>query len=330
MFNKHPKIVVLHFITTLLFSYINCIYTSDHTNTRKLVLKPQLALLLEDFKRYKLDVEKNAQRILHAGDLYEHSLWVYNAAERLLEAPFLYQPELEITARDKDLVALAALLHDIGKAGRLDLFNKTHPHRFYKINKNNIDRITTIDYTVDGKEHPCISFDYLASFATYYIAQEDNSLAPFDIKLMFHELEITKEEQDFIAILAGMHYEFGMLREFKITNQNYLDILHSMVQKTNYAQGKITEKLLALTVLVHAADIMGLTPVPSKPTHLFPNPELLNTFPVRATTDPDFSLLWGYITPNPERSHVQHIYDKLIAYFKEETKQIATMVYAHA
>src|SRR5437879_6584358 len=82
-----------------------------HAILPSVVLTPLLQQLLDDFKLYKLDSQGDAY--VHAGDLYEHSIWTYNAMVELLRSNSPYAQDLQLTEREQEIIALAALLHDI-------------------------------------------------------------------------------------------------------------------------------------------------------------------------------------------------------------------------
>lgn len=95
------------------------------------VCTDSLVWLLNDMKAYKFH---DVLTSYHQGDLYEHSMCVYYAAIGLAEHGEPYPNGIILTKREKELFILAALRHDVGKAGRKDLFDKVHPKLFISSN----------------------------------------------------------------------------------------------------------------------------------------------------------------------------------------------------
>ena len=227
------------------------------------VFTKQLRMLFDDIKLYKLCVD---QKSLHAGDLYEHSLWSYYAFIGLLnDSP--YSEGLVLSLREKKIIPIAALLHDIGKAGRVELFdeNNTHGYKVCMTDNNVVDHIS---YYSDSQEHVLNGFQYLAGH--FLNNKKSNFLSKnyrlnngkiFDFYTMFKELSIDENEQKLIAILVGMHYEFGNFVQNIITEQQFLEKLQNFVQAVNYNNNVVNDRLVQLCVLVQVADVQGLTPV---------------------------------------------------------------------
>lgn len=245
-----------------------------------IVATPRLYELLEDMRLYKLDAQ--GDQYLHAGDLYEHSIWTYNGMLELLESDMPYVQNLSITPRQKEIVALAALLHDIGKAGRKELFEGTHPKLRYDIIKHHNNPVSSITYYQDHQEHPRICFDYAAAplkkqfsdqdTRTYYLINiQDASLIPFDMAALYKELGITFEEQKIIALLLGIHYEFGNFKHGKITAEQFLNFLEKLAQEVDYNNGQLDTQIVQLAILIQAADVKGLVPVSPQESYLFPS-----------------------------------------------------------
>ncbi|OGB97822.1 hypothetical protein A3F06_00310 [candidate division TM6 bacterium RIFCSPHIGHO2_12_FULL_36_22] len=229
-------------------------------------------------KLYKLDSEGNPS--IHAGDIYEHSIWTYYAMVELFETNSLYVQGLHLSIREKEVVCLAALLHDIGKIGRKNLFDKTHPRLHYDIIKNDDGSIQKIIYYQDHQEHTYISFKYAAQpllrpndpniETCFCINQKTGQLYPFNINLLYKELCLTIQEQQIFTILLGMHYEFGNLKHNKIEIPEFFQMLQNFVTIVNYNNGVIDENILRLSILIQVADVKGLVPVIPRKTPLFP------------------------------------------------------------
>lgn len=272
---KYRK-VIFH-ILLLSFSFFNFLWGCSLS--KHITLTPLLQCLINDMKLYKLDSEGDPY--LHAGDLYEHSMWTYNAMAELLNGDTPYGRHVFLTDRQKEVVALAALLHDIGKAGRKDFFERTHPTLYYEMNKNAEGVITHITYKQDRQEHPHISFEYTAKpflkenknyrLRDYYVVNPKSSrLTAFNIAQMYDELGLSLEEQKVLAVLLGIHYEFGNLNGNKITNQMFLARLDNLVKVVNYNEGNLDEFIIHGAILIQVADVKGLVPVPGYQTPLFP------------------------------------------------------------
>lgn len=230
-------------------------------------------------KLYKLDSE--GEMYLHAGDLYQHSIWTYNAMVEMFDSNGVYVQDLYLTQREKEVIALAALLHDIGKAGRKELFDHTHPKLHYDVIRNQDGSVANIIYYQDRQEHPHISFEYAAKSLIakddthanedYYIINKGTgTLSCFDMSQLYNQLGITIEEQKIIAILLGIHYEFGNYKHGKITAHTFLAILEDLAKAVGYNHGILDEQIVRLAIVIQAADVKGLTPVPAQATHIFP------------------------------------------------------------
>ena len=131
--------------------------------------------LLENMLLYKTT---NAR--FHSGHLFEHSIWVTRSTVNLLQSKW----EKGID-RDKflKLLVIAALLHDIGKAGDLE-------YAYF-----------------EKKDHPMRSFEYILGLKKYFI----NKDAVFDFQKLFEQLGLPDDDRKFVAIMAGMHHELGVV-----------------------------------------------------------------------------------------------------------------------
>ena len=309
------------------------LFTKHSISSEIISSKPSthLSTLLNDMKRYKI-----INTGYHEGNLYEHSLWTHNGMAELLAHDSLYIKELNLNTRLKTILALGALLHDIGKAGRKDLFECTHPTLTYKVIKNNHDSIESIIYHYDRKEHCKTGFEFLAypllaphqqtPHKQYHLINDDLSLIPFDISNLYQELHITIEEQQIIAIIVGMHYEFGLLRDGKITNQQFLDELDYYVTAVNYNNGVIDEQIVQLSVLINVADIKGFNPVAAHATPFFPHASCpIAPHPKKIPTI--LAVIWGYecqhLSEDPHNLLAIRALKNLMIYFRESTTHTA-------
>ncbi len=262
-----------------LFFFIG-IFSFCYAQSDRIVFTPRLQILLDDMKLYKLDAE--GELYLHAGDLYEHSVWAYNAAWEILDDSSPYMQGFFLTERQKEIVALAALLHDIGKAGRFELFEHTHPTLRYDVIKHEDNTVDYVVYFVDYQTHPHIGFEYSGKhfFAPdvkgfvpqyyYLIHKRTGQLEEFDFAQLFCEIGLTKEEQKIVAILIGIHYEFGNLKYAKITQEEFLSLIEDLVKVVDYNHGELDELIVRLSILIQVIDVKGLILVPAKNSSLFP------------------------------------------------------------
>lgn len=264
-----------------------------------------LTVLLNDMKLYKLRAQENSY--FHAGDLYEHSIWTYDAMIELLKSDLPYVQHLNLTPRNQEVIALAALLHDIGKAGRKDLFDHTHPKLYYELVRDENGIVTSIMYYSDCQEHPRVCFDYAVQpfyaatygyenkhdLGKYYMVDpETAALFPFDMVGLYKQFNLTSEEQKFFAILLGIHYEFGNVISNKITPETFLSLLDNLVKITDYNQGILDEFLVRLALLIQIADVKGVLPVPAYATDLFP--EGITCQPTHQSKIDNFFEQFGY------------------------------------
>ncbi len=231
----HTTIIIT--ITSL--SLCTSVYAKAPTN---------LASLLNDFKRYSPTTFDH-----HSGSLYQHSLWTALAVDKWFKDGNVWWDGID--ASFYKTAVLAALLHDIGKAG--DLY-----------------------FAYPGKPgHPHSGFEYITGQRLYKI----NNYSSIDISVLLNNickrLGIDHQQQKMIAIIVGMHWEFGkiMIQWEKyhkndallpIFFQHYLQLLSSAAAACGYNDGHIDSTLVRLTILVSAADVRGAQPVMPLSRHL--------------------------------------------------------------
>ncbi len=187
--------------------------------------------LADHFRKYKVTIED-----AHAGDLFEHSVWVTQITERWFIKKKFWTNGLDES--DARLAIIAAFLHDIGKAG--DLF-------FYYPEKRN---------------HPTIGFEYLINKKKFFIDDEEL----FDVAAWFRVNNVTDEEQKIIAILAAVHREFGLVlmrivqgEKEEIVFKDFLHEIATYAKKANYNNGNVDKKLVLLSILINVADVKGIS-----------------------------------------------------------------------
>ena len=229
-----------------------------------------LQRLLEDWKLYKYSEKPGG---LQGSELLQHSFYVHCAAPDVLQSK-RFVDEKPFSTREAELFSLAALLHDVGKAGQKELFDiaasadadpdAPFGRRYKKVHCEH-GLVKNINYGLDKQEHCTVGFDYLTGTKTYQM--HDGS--SFDFAKLFEEFELNKEEQSFVAILVGIHYRFGEFREGKITAKQHVNYLQELVNQTGYNGGVVNEKLLHFSILIQVADVMGLHPYHKPSTPLF-------------------------------------------------------------
>ena len=326
------RISKFFFVFHALFAF-TC-YAAPH-----ITMVPLLQVLLDDMKLYKLD--SAGEPYLHAGDLYEHSLWTYNAMIELLEDNSPYAQDLYLSEHEKEIVTLVALLHDVGKAGREELFNHTHAKLHYDVIKNSNGSVASITYYQDRQEHPRISFEYAVkplltdnnknyTKRDYHLINKDTgTFTSFDMKALYAQLDLTNEEQKIIAILVGIHYEFGNVKHGYITPAQFLTLLENLVKTVNYNDSVVNEKIIRLAILIQVADVKGLTPISAHATPLFAQGTICQSTHYPLKFNDPFQVL-GYTCQDtattPRGVQAMH---ELLAYFHEQQHaEIYTPAYA--
>ncbi len=192
----------------------------------------------------------------HRGDLYEHSMWVEQNLSRWAmgqDKPmdWVQQWMVDFTEREKYLVALAGLLHDIGKAGDPDCSK-------YALYRNDGDFISY--YSKKGHEYT--GFTYImhdignaVQFKQGYLKKNGQ---PFNLKLLFDELHVIDQEQRLIAVLIGSHNLFSELVMKPKTAESNEKILIEKVKKLFCEAGlapEVTEKILSMIMVMNIADL---------------------------------------------------------------------------
>ncbi len=271
---KHLRKVILSFVFVVAST---CwLFSRPH-----ITMTPLLYNLLEDMGLYQLEAQGDPY--LHAGDLWHHSVWTYNKMVQLLKSDSPYVQGLTLSERQQEVVALAALLHDVGKAGRYELLTEgpfQEPSYYepatlqlrYQVISGISSFVNRVIYYQDRQVHPRIGFEYAAGRRDYcMLDRKTGDFGSFDMLAMYKELGLTDEEQKLIAVLIGIHYEFGNLKHKKMTSEQLLKKLAGLVQEVNYNNGILTEETVRLSILIQVADVGGLVQVPAQCTPLFPH-----------------------------------------------------------
>jgi hypothetical protein len=275
-----------------------------------------LDCLLRDISPYKFDLPG----CQHEGDLLGHSVWAANAAVRLLESNEPYLQNLALTEREKKLFVLAALLHDVGKAGRIELATYAHPKLSYEIVE--AGESVGILYKPDLQEHTTVGFEYIASsfftpknlpyFGRSYIMLDGTK---FDFNGMFKELGLTEEEQKLVAVLVAIHWDFGRIGLGQMTNAEFIEKIHSLCNACN-ALFPVDKKLVQLCVLIQVADVYAIFyQPPVESTFGFPSLDVPRARFV-SDTGVDILLDYGYkASPEkPDYVPAHDVFNKLMVY----------------
>lgn len=193
--------------------------------------------LADDMQQYKTT---NTQH--HSGDLYEHSVWVAHAIEQWFHDRHFWTEGI-----DRSLLkalTIAGFLHDIGKGGDLE-------DRYYQ-----------------KPNHPEVGFNYLRGAQVYHMHSDGRQ---FDFDAWFKHECIDDEERALIAVLTGIHWDFGNLIMRDVQKGTYsfaqactlfLTKLGNLAALAHYNNGHIDLTLVRAAILIGAADIKGASYVP--------------------------------------------------------------------
>jgi hypothetical protein len=212
-------------------------YLKSSRGTNPTSIEIKCGDLINDLRHYK-----TTDRTHHSGDLLEHSIWV----ARIIEQWFAQNNEW-CNGIDRDLIktlTLAGLLHDIGKGGDLKAI-------YFKKEK-----------------HPEIGFSIIRGTHKYRTHPHGK---PFDFDHFFENNQIDSQERALIAVLAGIHWDFGgmLMRDVQSKSRTldqackaFLDKLHRLAKQARYNNGHLDDQLIRCAILIGAADVKGSSYVP--------------------------------------------------------------------
>jgi hypothetical protein len=236
IFQRLKRMSIIGFVV-IFFSAGSVIYSLDISQKMNHAKTKEL---LNDFKNY---ITQNVN--VHAGNLYEHSLWTAITVVQWWQEKNAWIEG--INAKFKDLTIMASLFHDIGKAGDLKYLYK------------------------EKENHPYFGLEYIAGYRDYHVVK--NLINPFDFKSYCADLGFQERDQKILAILVGVHWEFGGIvlkgiadleKNGKATPEEknkvfarYLMILQDLAFDVSYNNGIIDDQLLRMAILITAADVKG-------------------------------------------------------------------------
>jgi hypothetical protein len=166
--------------------------------------------LFNDFQFYKTYSR-------HSGDLYQHSIWVEQYLSLWLtgEAYRISGEFVKLgkifSERDKLILSISGLLHDVGKAGDLDWL-KLNPTKDNCVMSESYYMLDGYVWYFTKKDHDKLGFDLIMhdigdkNFYKKGYAKVNG--VSFDFKNLFKELNINESEQKIIAVLVGSHRFF--------------------------------------------------------------------------------------------------------------------------
>ena len=190
--------------------------------------------LLDDIKYYKTTNDR-----WHAGNVYEHSMWLELCIEQWFHKRKFWIQNLN--EQDEKVLAMAGILHDIGKAGDGELTFFTKP------------------------EHPEVGFNYLQGKSSYITTKNE----VFDFNSYLNNFKFDNKQQAIIAVLVGIHHDFGSKVMSKVLDsqyskkdifEEYLNTLKNLAKKTGYPD-IFDRKLVIMSMAITAGDVRAAQPV---------------------------------------------------------------------
>lgn len=171
----------------------------------------------------------------HAGDLLEHTIWVTTIIENWFCKRNTWIEGLD--QEDCKLAMACGFMHDIGKAGDLEFVFKNKP------------------------SHPQDGFEYILNKKPFYTDQTEI----YNLNEWFRANGFSADEQKVIAIIAGIHWDFGLVLKRindgepeKLVFDDFINKLEQLTQDAAYNDGIVTKQLLLFSILINAADVKGL------------------------------------------------------------------------
>jgi len=199
--------------------------------------------LIQDMKEYKV-----TNKQFHAGNVYEHSMWVEQALAQFIQKKSFWCDGLALSDREKEILALAAFLHDIGKAGDLEFFFETK------------------------KMHPEFGADYIAGKRNYIL--KNGTVFNFDV--FFKDQGITPEERSLIALLVRASHWFGsnvMAKCWQASLAQQEQLFEGYISGLEkFLPGSIDKRVVSMAIFITAADARGTQETKGTTSILFPYP----------------------------------------------------------
>jgi hypothetical protein len=234
--------------------------------------------ILSEMRKYKTTNILHSNLIestgFHQGHLYEHSVWT--SLHSLLYA----KQSLDTLGISEKVFAMAGIIHDIGKAGICGFDNKPvwaayNSHEEPKVSSciivsNNIQSIGFIYSAIP--EHPERGYMYLSGLIPFNMSHFTNGgsnisgkykLTLVDWKNYMRHNGITEEDQKYIRISTGMHWDLGPIVGKILSDGNYDEHIMEFLKRFELFYNnefpifslETFRKALFLTMIVSYADI---------------------------------------------------------------------------
>lgn len=239
--------------------------------------------LLQDMKEYKV-----TNKQFHAGNLYEHSMWVEQALAQFIQKKSFWCDGLVLSDREKEILALAAFLHDIGKAGDLNFLFETK------------------------KMHPEIGAEYIMGKRDYIL--KNGTIFNFDT--FFKDQDISLKERNLIALFVHASHWFGstvMVQCWQASRAQCEKIFENyMSGLERFLPGGINKKIVSMAICITAADAKGTQETKGDASILFLEPCKIKAIRI---TNGDLYGNFNY------KRRGKKIREELLAYYKKSREQ---------